>query len=198
MTGLATETQRKKPGKYRTTAGKTRKTPKNMEHTHTHLFDRCKHLCSARQGCKLELDSTTARWWVSNNIVSTSLDTWKQPDVWWKWVQLSRKQVHRADQALLPAQVDSFVGCSLHCALHPPAARPYCESLFGTEFDTHTPGLYGCETVWEEVVWNDRPGRTIDGECVEWWMRERRVNEFQCTVVSWSYEAQYVASNRIW
>ena len=30
-------------------------------------------------------------------------------------------QVHRVDQTLLPAQVDSFVGCSLHCALHPPA-----------------------------------------------------------------------------
>ena len=29
--------------------------------------------------------------------------------------------VHRVDQTLLPAQVDSFVGCSLHCALHPPA-----------------------------------------------------------------------------
>ena len=48
------------------------------------------------------------------------------------------KQVHRADQALLPARVDSFVGCSLHCALHPPAVDTYCESLFGTEFDTHT------------------------------------------------------------
>ena len=32
-------------------------------------------------------------------------------------------QVHRVDQTLLPAQVDSFVGCSLHCALHPPATR---------------------------------------------------------------------------
>ena len=30
-------------------------------------------------------------------------------------------QVHRVDQTLLPAQVDSFVGCSFHCALHPPA-----------------------------------------------------------------------------
>ena len=36
---------------------------------------------------------------------------------------LKFKQVHRADQALLPAQVDSFVGCSLHCALHPPARQ---------------------------------------------------------------------------
>ena len=30
---------------------------------------------------------------------------------------------HRVDQTLLPAQVDSFVGCSLHCALHPPASE---------------------------------------------------------------------------
>ena len=29
--------------------------------------------------------------------------------------------VHRVDQTRLPAQVDSFVGCSFHCALHPPA-----------------------------------------------------------------------------
>ena len=35
-----------------------------------------------------------------------------------KWL---KSQVHRVDQTLLPAQVDSFVGCSFHCALHPPA-----------------------------------------------------------------------------
>ena len=40
----------------------------------------------------------------------------------------SLKQVHRADQALLPARVDSFVGCSLHCALHPPAQKMKTES----------------------------------------------------------------------
>ena len=33
--------------------------------------------------------------------------------------QKLKLQVHRVDQTLLPAQVDSFVGCSLHCALHP-------------------------------------------------------------------------------
>ena len=42
---------------------------------------------------------------------------------------LKFKQVHRADQALLPAQVDSFVGCSFHCALHPPAQTIQKESL---------------------------------------------------------------------
>ena len=36
--------------------------------------------------------------------------------------RLNIKQVHRAGQALLPAQVDCFVGCSLDCALHPPAS----------------------------------------------------------------------------
>ena len=39
----------------------------------------------------------------------------------WSTVQTGILQVHRVDQTLLPAQVDSFVGCSLHCALHPPA-----------------------------------------------------------------------------
>ena len=42
---------------------------------------------------------------------------------------LKFKQVPRADQALLPAQVDSFVGCSLHCALHPPLKNNSKEPL---------------------------------------------------------------------
>ena len=62
-------------------------------------------------------------------------------------------QVHRVDQTLLPAQVDSFVGCSLHCALHPPALNLELERertkeekerevlhLFRCYTHTHTPG----------------------------------------------------------
>ena len=69
-------------------------------------------------------------------------------------------QVHRADQALLPAQVDSFVGCSLHCALHPPA----CETVGGNVNGgvvgrnplsrgghTHTPG-FSCLMFWSRTV----------------------------------------------
>ena len=63
-------------------------------------------------------------------------------------------QVHRVDQTLLPAQVDSFVGCSLHCALHPPALNLELERertkeekerevlhLFRCYTHTHTPSL---------------------------------------------------------
>ena len=57
-------------------------------------------------------------------------------------------QVHRVDQTLLPAQVDSFVGCSLHCALHPPALfrkgedgrKKKREVLHLFRCYTHTPG----------------------------------------------------------
>ena len=48
-------------------------------------------------------------------------------------------QVHRVDQTLLPAQVDSFVGCSLHCALHPPANRvKFNEKFYICSDVTHT------------------------------------------------------------
>ena len=43
-------------------------------------------------------------------------------------------QVHRADQALLPARVDSFVGRSLHCALRPPASFFLTCSVFSFSF----------------------------------------------------------------
>ena len=62
---------------------------------------------------------------------------WKQND---RIRQLSQRfigQVHRADQALLPAQVDSFVGCSLHCALHPPAYEEKCWKTLFPGLDTH-------------------------------------------------------------
>ena len=55
---------------------------------------------------------------------------------------LKIKQVHRADQALLPAQVDSFVGCSLQCALHPPAEvndKPIQKNPCDYKGHTHTP-----------------------------------------------------------
>ena len=49
-------------------------------------------------------------------------------------------QVHRVDQTLLPAQVDSFVGCSFHCALHLPAIwRIIVRSFTSVQmFHTHT------------------------------------------------------------
>ena len=51
-------------------------------------------------------------------------------------------QVHGGDQSPLPAQVDSFVGCSLHCALHPPAE--ICRSLTSIQTcQTHTPPKWG-------------------------------------------------------
>ena len=63
-------------------------------------------------------------------------------------------QVHRVDQTLLPAQVDSFVGCSFHCALHPPALFKKWEDrkkkkrevlhLFRCYTHTHISSTYSC------------------------------------------------------
>ena len=64
---------------------------------------------------------------------------------------LKIKQVHRADQALLPAQVDSFVGCSFHCALHPPPQKMKTENGVKSTIQTdpcdykgHTHTQHGC------------------------------------------------------
>ena len=67
-------------------------------------------------------------------------------------------QVHRVDQTLLPAQVDSFVGCSFHCALHPPANTTSNRSLTSVQMfhtHTHTPSngaFFGREREAEQKV----------------------------------------------
>ena len=62
-------------------------------------------------------------------------------------------QVHRVDQTLLPAQVDSFAGCSLHCALHPPANRvKFNEKFYICSDVTHTHLAYSEVYFWKSFA----------------------------------------------
>ena len=89
------------------------------------------------------------------------------------------RQVHRVDQTLLPAQVHSFVGCSFHCALHPPCKKErwkkkvrfyiYTDVTHIHNFLTHNPYGTGralgsrCRGCLCGRCWRHRPALRVAG-----------------------------------
>ena len=81
---------------------------------------------------------------------------------------MMKKQVRAVDQTAYPHVLWPLRWTIAHNTWmvlnqRSPAVEVYCESLFGTEFDTHTPGLYGYKTIRVEVVRYDWPGKRMDG-----------------------------------
>ena len=113
--------------------------PKKNNRKHLHS----KHTCMIEACFYVNAVSWAISGMMHNGKAKSQSTVWFTRTPWFTWDNLETastcrcnrlvrftKQVHRADQALLPARVDSFVGCSLHCALHPPAMMLELVALF--------------------------------------------------------------------
>ena len=127
-------------------------------HTHTHLYDRCKHLSDCRQlnqSCK-----ATEKRWVCNKYVlehSWKTCTPKQPDLLvGNWAIYEKR-------AGTPSWSDSVSHVASLSAVPQSRRAPL---LFDTEFDTHTHGLHGVFTLQATVPLENKAlkGRVEKGE----------------------------------
>ena len=128
------------------------------------------------------LEIRMARRRVGNNMVSPDLMTWKQP-----WVDSLRHTSYAAASRSCQlagtfswSAVWSFVGRGHNWD---PSAPCYWELLWITLWNRvwHTHLAFMAITLYVEGWF----GRKKDGECREWWIKEKRVAEFQCIVGKW-------------
>ena len=140
---------RKEKGKKCTSAASCNVAPVYGDHTGSRATGWLTEINQRGHTCMIEacFYVNAVSWAISgmmhNGKAKSQSTVWFTRTPWFTWDNLETastcrcnrlvrftKQVHRADQALLPARVDSFVGCSLHCALHPPAMMLELVALF--------------------------------------------------------------------